>query len=140
MDYGTSLGRRFRALKLWMILRYFGQEGLIARLREHNRLAQVFAGWVDAAEEFERLAPVPFSTVCFRYHLLGESDEARLDALNERLMEYVNASGEIFISHTRLRGRFTLRCAIGNIRTTERHVLRLWELLQEGAARVIASS
>jgi len=137
MDYGTSLGRRFRALKLWMILRYFGQEGLIARLREHNRLAQVFAGWVDAASEFERLAPVPFSTVCFRYHPLSESDEARLDTLNERLMESVNASGEIFISHTKLRGRFTLRCAIGNIRTTERHVLRLWELLQEGAARAL---
>ncbi len=136
MEYGTSLGRRFRALKLWMVLRYFGQEGVIARLREHNRLAQVFASLVDAAPDFERLAPVPFSTVCFRYHPQSEADEGRLNAMNERLMEYVNASGEIFISHTKLHGRFTLRCAIGNIRTTEQHVHRLWELLREGVAHL----
>ncbi len=136
MDYGTSLGRRFRALKLWMILRYFGQEGLIARLREHIRLAQVFAGWIDGAADFERLAPVPFSTVCFRCHPRGLDDVERLNALNERLMEQVNASGEIYISHTKLHGRFTMRCAIGNIRTTEQHIRRLWELLQEGAAQL----
>ncbi|HEY7347079.1 MAG TPA: aminotransferase class V-fold PLP-dependent enzyme [Ktedonobacterales bacterium] len=136
MDYGTSLGRRFRALKLWMILRYFGQEGLARRLREHRRLAQMLVDWIDAAPEFERMAPAPFSTVCFRYHPLGESDEARLDALNERLMEYINASGEIFISHTKVHEHFTLRCAIGNIRTTDQHVLRFWELLQGGAAQV----
>jgi aromatic-L-amino-acid/L-tryptophan decarboxylase len=139
MDYGIQLGRRFRALKLWMIIRYFGHEGLAARIREHCRLARLFAGWVDGAPQWETLAPVPFSTVCFRACPAGASDEtvaarsARLDAFNETLMHRVNATGEIFISHTRLRDSLSLRLAIGNIRTTERHVRRAWELLQEQA-------
>lgn len=132
-DTGVQLGRRFRALKLWMILRYFGAEGVRARLREHIRLAQMLAGWIDAHPDFERLAPTPFSVVCFRAMPAGRAlSEAELDALNEALLNAVNASGDVFLSHTKLDGRFTLRVAIGNIRTRETHVRRVWELLQEG--------
>jgi len=140
-DYGIQLGRRFRALKLWMIIRYFGHEGLAARIREHCRLARLFASWIEAAPNWERLAPVPLSLVCFRAcpAVDGETDderEARLDALNEQLMHAANATGEIFLSHTRLDDKFTLRLAIGNIRTTEEHVRRAWELLNEQAAKL----
>jgi aromatic-L-amino-acid decarboxylase len=140
-DYGVQLGRRFRALKLWMILRYFGHEGLAARIREHCRLAREFAGWVEESPAWELLAPVPFSVVCFRAHasVEGEADEqraARLDALNERLMNAANATGEIFLSHTKLNGVFTLRLAVGNIRTEERHVRRAWELLNEKLSEI----
>lgn len=138
MDYGVQLGRRFRALKLWFVIRAFGQEGLAARLREHIRLGQQFAAWVDASPDFERLAPTPFSTVCFRFHPQGLSDEAELNRLNEALLEAVNATGEMYISHTKLNGRYTLRLAIGNLRTTEAHVARAWELLQRQALRLAA--
>jgi aromatic-L-amino-acid decarboxylase len=134
-DYGVQLGRRFRALKLWMVLRYFGREGLAARLSEHCRLARLFASWVEESADWELLAPVPFSVVCFRArtNIEGDDDEraARLDALNESIMNTANASGEIFLSHTKLKGVFTLRLAVGNIRTTEAHVRRAWELLNE---------
>jgi aromatic-L-amino-acid decarboxylase len=130
MDWGVQLGRRFRALKLWMVLRYFGHEGLAARIRAHVQLAQRFATWVDESPDFERLAPTPLSTVCFRAHPRGVDDPQELDRLNERLLDAVNASGEVYLSHTRLRGHYTLRLAIGNIRTDERHVARAWELLQ----------
>lgn len=134
MDYGVQLGRRFRALKLWFVIRAYGVEGIAARLREHIRLANQFAAWVDAAPDFERLAPVPFSTVCFRAHPPGLADEAALNRLNEALLERVNATGEVYLSHTRLHGRHTLRIAIGNIRTAERHVARTWELLNRELA------
>ncbi len=136
MDYGIQLGRRFRALKLWMIIRYFGHDGLAARIREHCRLARLFAALVEEAPNWELLAPVPFGLVCFRARpeVSGESNaarDARIDALNEALMNNVNATGEMFLSHTRLNNIFTLRLAIGNIRTTEAHVRRAWELLNE---------
>jgi aromatic-L-amino-acid decarboxylase len=130
MDYGTSLGRRFRSLKLWMIMRYFGQEGLAARIREHVRLAQLFARWVDEAPAFERLAPTPFSTVCFRAHQSGIDDESKLEALNEGIMNYINAQGRFFLSHTKLNGIYTIRVAIGNVRTTETDIRDLWVELQ----------
>jgi aromatic-L-amino-acid/L-tryptophan decarboxylase len=134
MDYGVSLGRRFRALKLWFVLRYFGRQGIVEALREHVRLAQRFAGWVDEAPDFERLAPTPFSVVVFRYRPEPDTpDEARLDALNERLLERVNESGEVFLSHTRVRGRYALRLAVGNLRTRETHVRRAWDLITEAA-------
>ena len=128
MDTGIQLGRRFRALKLWMVLRHFGAEGLRQRLAEHMRLAQLFAEWVDASTDFIRVAPVPFSVVCFR----ADAD----DAFNERLLEAVNSGGEVFLSHTRLQDRFVLRLAIGNLRTTEAHVARAWALLQETALQL----
>jgi len=129
MDYGVALGRRFRALKLWFVLRYYGSIGLQARLREHVRLAHLFASWVDADPRFERLAPTPFSTVVFRQ--LGDGSDAGADAASTRLLERLNATGEVFLSHTRVKGKYGLRLAIGNIRTTEAHVARAWELIRE---------
>lgn len=134
MDYGTSLGRRFRSLKLWMILRYFGQEGLAARIHEHVRLGQLFAQWVDESRDFERMAPTPFSTVCFRAHPRGIDDAAQLEALNGSIMNNINASGRFFLSHTKLHGHFTIRVAIGNLRTTEQHIRELWSVLQDALA------
>jgi aromatic-L-amino-acid decarboxylase len=139
MDTGVQLGRRFRALKLWMILRYFGAEGLRARLTEHVRLARLFASWVDASSSFERMADVPFSVACFRCHPPGMDDEAVLERLNERLLEAVNDTGEIFVSHTRLEGRYVIRLAVGNMRTTEAHVARAWTLFEQHGARLAAS-
>ncbi|HEY9284095.1 MAG TPA: pyridoxal-dependent decarboxylase [Pyrinomonadaceae bacterium] len=140
-EYGVQLGRRFRALKLWMIIRYFGRDGLAARIREHCRLARLFASWVEDAPGWELLAPVPLSLVCFRAAPArdGEPDgerAARLDQLNEQIMHAVNATGEAFLSHTKLHDRFTLRLAVGNIRTTEAHVARAWRLLQDACRRL----
>lgn len=135
MDTGIQLGRRFRALKLWMVLRHFGAEGLQARLAEHMRLARMFASWVDESTDFERLAPVPFSVVCFRAVPSGVMSDGEIDAFNEALLESVNKSGEIFLSHTRLNGRIVIRLAVGNLHTTERHVARAWELLRQHASR-----
>ena len=131
MDTGIQLGRRFRALKLWMVMRHFGANGLRARLSEHMRLARLFAAWVDGSVEFERLAPVPFSVVCFR----ARADHD-VDAFNERLLEALNSTGEMFISHTRLHDEYALRLAIGNLRTTEVHVRDAWKLIQEQAKRL----
>jgi aromatic-L-amino-acid decarboxylase len=135
MDTGIQLGRRFRALKLWMVLRHFGADGLRARLSEHMRLARLFADWIDASTAFERMAPVPFSVVCFRVRG-ATHDEPTVELLNERLLDAVNATGEIFLSHTRLKGRYVLRLAVGNLHTTEAHVARAWALLQQKAAEL----
>jgi aromatic-L-amino-acid/L-tryptophan decarboxylase len=133
MDYGVQLGRRFRALKLWMVIRAFGAEGLADRLRQQMVMARDFAGWVDAAPDWERVAPVPFSLVCFRYAPAGTSEGAR-DALNAAILERVNESGRAYLSHTKLNGRYVLRLAIGNMRTELRHVSDAWRLLKEAAA------
>ena len=135
MDYGPQLGRRFRAIKLWFVMRYFGVEGLAARIREHIAMARKFSAWVDLSPDFERLAPVPFSVVCFRAHPQRISSEAELDTLNERLMEEVNRRGKVYLSHTKLKGIFTLRLAIGNIRTTREYVKLAWDELNEVLAR-----
>ena len=133
MDYGVSLGRRFRALKLWMVLRAFGREGIMERLRDHLRLAGLFRSWVEADPHFEVMAPTPLSVVCFRALFPGR-DDADHDRLNDEVVEAINASGEVFLSPTKLRGRTSLRLAVGNIRTEERHVRRAWELLGDAAA------
>ena len=133
MDYGVSLGRRFRALKLWMVMRAFGREGLASRIREHVRLAQVFRSWLEKDPAFEVVAPSPLSVVCFRARFPGVPAEEE-DRRNQELMDAVNATGEAYLSHTRLAGRTVLRLAIGNIRTEERHVRRAWDLLRESAA------
>ncbi len=138
MDTGVQLGRRFRALKLWMILRHFGAEGVRRVLEGHIALARTFASWVDASPDFERVAPVPFSVVCFRARPRGASMTAEeLDAFNERLMASVNGTGEVFLSHTRVGGTLVLRLAIGNLRTTERHVRRAWDLLVAHTAGLV---
>lgn len=134
MDYGPQLGRRFRALKFWFVMRYFGVEGLRARIRNQIALAREFADWVDRSENFERLAPVPFSLVCFRAHPRSVANEAGLDVLNEQLMDEVNRRGKVYISHTKLAGKLTLRLAIGNIRTTREHVKMAWDELSEVVA------
>jgi aromatic-L-amino-acid decarboxylase len=136
MDYGPALGRRFRALKFWFIVRTFGVEGLIDRLREHMRLAKLFADWIDAAPDFERVAPVPFSTVCFRAAPQNVPAN-KLNDLNTKLLEAVNATGEVFMSHTVLNERYILRLAIGNIRTEEQHIERAWQLLQAQLQKVL---
>jgi aromatic-L-amino-acid decarboxylase len=119
-----------------MILRYFGHDGLAARIREHCRLARLFASWVADSPDWELLAPVPLSVVCFRARPAqavetADARASRLNALNERLLHAANSTGSLFISHTRLDDRFTLRLAIGNIRTTEEHVRRAWKLLND---------
>jgi aromatic-L-amino-acid/L-tryptophan decarboxylase len=122
-EYGPALGRRFRALKLWAMLRCFGREGLQARIREAVRLAELFEGWVRDEPGWELCAPRPFSVVCFRR---DASDEE-----NAALLERVNAGGEIFISHTTLNGRYVLRLSVGNERTTEDDVRRAWDVLRD---------
>lgn len=139
MDYGPALGKRFRSLKLWFVLRSFGAEGIAARIREHVRLAQQLAGWVDAEPFWERMAPTHLSLVVFRHRPAG-MDDAQVDAHNEALMAAVNATGRIFISHTKLGGRFALRFAIGNIRTEERHVAAAWDLLRQTADDLLRSA
>jgi aromatic-L-amino-acid decarboxylase len=135
MDTGVQLGRRFRSLKLWFILRSYGAQAIRAHLARHLELARALASWVDAHPDFERLAPVPFSVVCFRWKPSGRSlTEPQLDAANERLIDLVNASGDTFMAHTRLRGKLSLRIAIGHLKTEERHVRRAWDLIVENAA------
>lgn len=131
-DYGVQLGRRFRALKLWMVIRYFGVEGLAARIREHCRLAKLFTHWLEQSSDWELMAPVPLALVCFRARPKSNRlTDQELDQLNEQVMHSINAGGKALLSHTRLNDKFTLRLSIGNIRTTERHVRQVWELLNE---------
>ena len=136
MDTGIQLGRRFRALKLWMVLRSYGASGLREHLDRHLHLARQFAAWVDAHADFERVAPVPFSVVCFRWNPAGQRlPDQELDAANERLVDSVNRTGEVFLSQTRLRGRVAIRMAIGHQRTQEADVRRAWELLTDHASK-----
>lgn len=135
MDYGVSLGRRFRSLKLWLVLRYFGRRGIIARLRHHLELARAFASWIDAAAGWRVVAPVHLGTVAYRYEP-GWGDPQAEDAANLEILQRVNATGEAFITHTALDGRVALRVAIGNLKTTSAHVERVWDLLREAAVEV----
>jgi aromatic-L-amino-acid decarboxylase len=129
MDYGVSLGRRFRALKLWFVLRYFGAEGIRSRLREHIRMAHELAERVGTEPGWELTSPVSFSTLTMRY-ASPHVDPAQLDRLNHEIIERVNRTGEAFLSHAVLRGSVAIRFTIGNIRTTDAHVMRAWELLK----------
>ena len=132
MDYGLQLGRRFRALKLWFVLRNLGAREIREKLRGHIALAQEFATWLGAERRWEILAPHPFSVVCFRYAPPG-LDEASLQALNASIMHAVNATGEVFISHTRIDDRYALRLAIGNLRTQRSDVEHAWRVLKREA-------
>jgi aromatic-L-amino-acid decarboxylase len=135
MDTGIQLGRRFRSLKLWMMLRHFGAARLRNVLREHIRLACAFAASVDEHPDFERVAPVPFAVVCFRAKPRSLSLSAsELDVFNERLLDTINATGDVFLSHTRVHGAFVIRIAIGHLRTTAAHTARAWELLTQHTA------
>ncbi len=126
MDYGVQLGRRFRALKAWMVWRAFGREGLASRIREQIRLAQLFASWVKEDPRFELSAPVMMGVVCFR---LKGSDNAETDRKNARVVEAINATGETYLMQTKLKGRAVMRLGLGNVLTTEEHVRRVWQII-----------
>jgi aromatic-L-amino-acid decarboxylase len=139
MDYGIQLGRRFRALKAWMVIRSFGRRGLSARIREHIRLARLFASWLDDSQ-FELLAPVTMAVVCFRIvprvSARGLATDEELNNLNRRLVEAVNRTGEAYLTHTVLRGRVAIRLAVGNVLTTERHLAQVYDLIRREASQL----
>ncbi len=134
-DWGIQLGRRFRALKLWFVVRSYGVEGLRAFVREHIRLAGIFRAWLEADSRFEILAPVDLGLVCFR--LNDGREENALNDLNRRLIDQVNASGKIFLTHTALRGRYTLRLVVGQRTTEERHIREAWEIIRAAAGALL---
>lgn len=166
MDYGIQLGRRFRALKAWFVIRTFGREGIKRRLREHCRLAQSVASWVKEDSRFELLAPVKMGVVCFRAcdfsknkikqdktkqnktsrvadetHATTDSlTDAQLNELNERLLAMINATGEAYLTHTRLHNRLALRIAVGNVLTTEQHLAAVWSLICEQLNILVANN
>jgi aromatic-L-amino-acid decarboxylase len=124
MDYGIQLGRRFRSLKLWFIIRYFGVEGLSKRIQNHINLAKEFSSWIKSDKDFELMAPVPFSTVCFRFNP-GDKSGAELNISNEKLLEKINKSEKLFLSHTKLNSKFVIRLSIGSIRH-ERRLIKIF--------------
>jgi aromatic-L-amino-acid decarboxylase len=131
MDYGVQLGRRFRALKAWVVWRAFGREGMAARIREHLRLAQLFAGWVKQDGRFELSAPVMMGVVCFR---LTDPNDKAADQKNSATVAKINASGKAYLTQTKLRGRTVMRLGLGNVLTTEEHVTRVWEIIRAAVA------
>ncbi len=136
-DWGIQLGRRFRALKLWFVIRYYGVDGIRDRLRAHLELAQEFRSWIEEDPDFELLAPVHVNTVCFRFHPEGsKTGGKKLEAMNQAIMDGINASGKIYITHTRLGGKFCLRLSIGQTYTTRDHVTGAWGIIREYARAV----
>ena len=131
-DWGIQLGRRFRALKLWFVIRSYGLEGLQAMIREHLRLAELFKNWIVEDSRFELMAPVNFSLVCFRYRKEGAGED-EMARLNSKLIERVNASGKVCLTHTTLKGVYTIRMAIGQRTTAEKHVHQVWDLISKHA-------
>jgi aromatic-L-amino-acid decarboxylase len=129
-DWQVPLGRRFRALKLWFVIRHYGIEGLQHHIRAHVALAQEFAAWVEADPDFEIVAPAPLNLVCFRYRCD--------DAFNERLLAAINNSGAAYLTHTKLDGRYTLRMVVGQTHTERRHVAATWEALRQHAHALAA--
>jgi aromatic-L-amino-acid decarboxylase len=132
-DWGIQLGRRFRALKLWFVIRSFGVEGLRERIRSHLAFAQSFSRNIGEEQDFELLAPVPLAAVCFRYHPAGTDDAATLDTMNSALLEELNKSGRLFMTHTRLKGRFALRLVASQTNVTQQHVDAAWDLIRTTA-------
>jgi aromatic-L-amino-acid decarboxylase len=129
MDYGIQLGRRFRALKAWVIWRSLGREGIVAFMREHLRLAKLFADWIKADNRFELSATVSMGVVCFRFI-------DKIDMLNSEIVERVNASGRAYLTQTKLNGRTVMRVGLGNVLTTEEHLRNVWELIQQTAGEI----
>jgi aromatic-L-amino-acid decarboxylase len=133
MDYGIQLGRRFRALKAWMVFRAFGRAGMCNRIREHLRLAHLLAEWIQGDNRFELVAPVVMPVVCFRF--VG-ADDSKADMLNSAIVERINASGRAYLTQTKLRGRTVMRIGLGNVLTTEQHLRKGWEMIQETASEL----
>ncbi len=136
-DWGIPLGRRFRALKLWFVIRNFGIDGLREKVRKHIELAQVQRETIKNDPDFELLAPVPINTICFRFHPSHIDDKKKLNELNSNLLEAVNESGDLFITHTKLNDTFTLRMVIGNTNVEQRHVDEAWRLIKQKATELI---
>jgi aromatic-L-amino-acid decarboxylase len=130
MDYGVQLGRRFRALKAWVVWRAFGREGIAARIRDHLRLAKLFGEWVGQDKRFELSAPVSMGVVCFRL-VRAKIDNDKIDMFNSEIVERVNASGRAYLTQTKLHGRTVMRIGLGNILTTEQHLRNVWELIHQ---------
>jgi len=139
-DWGIQLGRRFRALKLWFVIRHFGVKGLQEKIRLHLKLAEKFNQKINNSENFELLAPVPFNTICLRYHPLSIQDEQKLNKLNKQLLNQIQEAGNFFLTHTRLDGKFTIRVVLGNTRLEQRHVDALWEHLQEMSQTLVSKN
>jgi aromatic-L-amino-acid decarboxylase len=135
MDYGIQLGRRFRALKAWMVFRAFGRAGIVTRIREHLRLANLLANWIRMDNRFELSAPVVMPVVCFRF--IG-APEKEMDKLNSEIVERINASGRAYLTQTRLRGRTVMRIGLGNVLTTEQHLRKAWKLIQTTVTQIAA--
>jgi aromatic-L-amino-acid decarboxylase len=131
MDYGIQLGRRFRALKAWMIFRSFGRTGVAARIREHVRLAKLLTDWIGRDKRFELSAPLVMGVVCFRFTV--GSDDQEIDRINSAIVEQINASGRAYLTQTKLQSRTVLRVGLGNVLTTEQHLKNVWELIQQTA-------
>lgn len=137
MDYGMQLGRRFRALKLWFIIRYFGADGIAEKIREHFRLAKIFKEMIESDYRFELMAPVPFTTICFRFNPFKSEDEEQLAELNNTLLNEINASGKIFISNTRLKSKFILRFSVSGLFTGEEDVKNAFGVIREKANELL---
>ena len=132
MDYGVQLGRRFRALKAWVVWRAFGREGLAARIRDHLRLARLLADWIENDNRFELSAPVVMGVVCFR--LKAGDEDQKIDMINSTIVERINASGRAYLTQTKLNGRTVMRIGLGNVLTTEQHLRNVWEMIQKAVA------
>ncbi len=133
MDYGIQLGRRFRALKAWMVFRTFGRAGMAARIRDHLRLARLLGDWIKSDNRFELAAPVMMGVVCFRFI---RADPTKIDMLNSEIVEKINASGQAYLTQTKLHGRTAMRIGLGNVLTTERHLRSAWKLIQSFASTI----
>jgi len=136
-DWGIQLGRRFRALKLWFVLRSFGVEGLQEKIRFHISLGQRMKEKIEAHADYELLAPVPLNTICFRFHPSHIDDEAKLNELNEKLLNAIQASGKLFLTHTKLDGKYTIRIVIGNTHVKERHIEQAWKFIRQQASQLV---
>jgi aromatic-L-amino-acid decarboxylase len=133
MDYGIQLGRRFRALKAWVIWRSLGREGIVERLCEQTRLANLLANWIKSDNRFELAAPVSMGVVCFRF---VSADKDAIDRLNSEIVERINSSGRAYLTQTKLRGRTVMRIGLGNVLTTEEHLRKAWQIIQETASKL----
>jgi aromatic-L-amino-acid decarboxylase len=135
-NWGIQLGRRFRALKLWFVIRSFGVDGLREKIRHNIALAGELKSWIEVHHSFELMAPVEFGLVCFRFHPEGINDNDILNRMNEQLLLSVNATGKVYITHTKLDGRYTLRIVTSQTQIERHHILQVWDLLQKTAVSI----
>jgi len=130
-DWGIPLGRRFRALKLWFVIRNYGVEGIKERIKEHISMSRELAKKIDAHPDFEQLVPLNFNMICFRYHPNDISDPDELNALNEKFLNSLNDTGEVYMTHTKVKGQYTIRMVIGQTYVQQHHVDKAWDIIQK---------